>query len=267
LIGTATVVETVKLTSPSKTSPTSSITNEKSKQFLQQNSLKPDVKILQPSNLQYKILRTGNGRFHPEYDSPTVYHYEGTLIDGDGDDGGTIFDSTYQRGKPAYYQPRQTLPCFAEAMQLMVEGDIWELYVPPELAYGEAGIGNGLVKGGDAVIFKVEMVEIKGTKVPDAFLVRCDINNVEENCTEREAKYVSTARDRFRVKNSPDDGGVITTDQTAIGAEIERIKKVSKKGSDKVIDWSNRRIRILNQFMSEISQNGNKKSTQAGAEL
>jgi len=55
------------------------------------------------------------------------------------------------------------------------------------------------------------------------------INDVEKNCTEREAKYVNTARDRFRVKNIPDDGGVITIDQSAIQAGIERMKKCLRR--------------------------------------
>ncbi len=179
-----------------------------------------------------------------------MYHYEGTLIDGDN---ATTIDSTFRKGKPAYTQPRQTIPVVAEAMQLMVEGDVWEVYVPVELAYGKGkGMDKGnedLVKNSDGVIFKVEMIEIKGTKIPDQFLVRCDIHHIERNCTEKEVKYVNTTRDKFQIKNT--DGLVVDTDLNAIEAEIERIKKVSKKGSDKVIDWSNRRIRILNQFKNQ----------------
>ena len=53
-----------------------------------------------------------------------------------------------------------------------------------------------MVKGGNVVVFKMEMIEIKGTKVPDQFLVRCDIHNVEKNCTEKEVKYINTAKRR-----------------------------------------------------------------------
>ena len=50
-------------------------------------------------------------------------------------------------------------------MQLMVEGDRWMLFVPPELAYGASGI-PGVIPGGSALIFEMEMIAIKGDKVP-----------------------------------------------------------------------------------------------------
>jgi hypothetical protein len=30
----------------------------------------------------------------------------------------------------------------AEAMRMMIEGDVWELYIPSELAYGDAGVAG-----------------------------------------------------------------------------------------------------------------------------
>jgi FKBP-type peptidyl-prolyl cis-trans isomerase len=48
----------------------------------------------------------------------------GTLIDG------TEFDSSYSRGEPTTFAPNQVIKGWTEAMQLMVEGDKWELYIP-----------------------------------------------------------------------------------------------------------------------------------------
>ena len=45
-------------------------------------------------------------------------------------------------------------------MQLMVEGDKWELYIPSELAYGERG-HPPKIPGGSALIFRLEMIYIK----------------------------------------------------------------------------------------------------------
>lgn len=44
-------------------------------------------------------------------------------------------------------------------MQLMVEGDKWELYLPSELAYGDSGSG-AKIKGGDPLIFTIELLKI-----------------------------------------------------------------------------------------------------------
>jgi FKBP-type peptidyl-prolyl cis-trans isomerase FklB len=49
-------------------------------------------------------------------------------------------------------------------MQLMKEGGKWELYIPSELAYGDSGAG-GSIPGGAALIFTLELLEVKGDYV------------------------------------------------------------------------------------------------------
>merc|ERR1712232_527210 len=112
-----------------------------------------------PSGLLYKVLKVGEGKEHPTADSPCDCHYKGTLIDG------KEFDSSYKRGKPTTFAPNQVIKGWTEAMQLMVEGDKWEMYIPSELAYGDSGAG-GVIPGKAALIFKMELIKIKGKKVP-----------------------------------------------------------------------------------------------------
>ena len=40
---------------------------------------------------------------------------------------GAKFDSSYDRGSPTTFAPNQVIKGWTEAMQLMVEGDKWEL--------------------------------------------------------------------------------------------------------------------------------------------
>ena len=215
--------------------PTNAVaaSNTESEQFLWQNARKEGVTEL-PSTLQYKIIRTGLGKHHPEHDSPVACHYKGTLIDGV-----TEFDSSYKRGTPSVFQPRQVIKGWTEAMQLMVEGDKWELYIPADLAYGDSG-SPPLIKKGDALIFTMEMIEIKGTKVDDKFQVRCDVGT-GKNCIEKEFLYIEKAKNKFLAVAHEDFVPVIDK-------EIERIGRVSENGTDNNVDWANRRIRILNQF-------------------
>jgi len=112
-----------------------------------------------PSGLLYKVLKKGDGTHHPTADSPCDCHYAGTLIDG------TEFDSSYKRGKPTTFAPKQVIKGWTEAMQLMVEGDKWEMYIPSDLAYGDRGAG-GKIPGGAALVFQMEIIKIKGAKVP-----------------------------------------------------------------------------------------------------
>ena len=89
------------------------------------------------SGLQYKVLTAAPaGAKSPKAGTPCECHYRGTLIDG------TEFDSSYKRGQPATFAPNQVVKGWTEAMQIMGEGDKWELYIPSELAYGDRDRGQ-----------------------------------------------------------------------------------------------------------------------------
>jgi FKBP-type peptidyl-prolyl cis-trans isomerase 2 len=58
----------------------------------------------------------------------------------------TVFDSSYKRGKPITFAPRQVIKGWTEAMKLMREGDKWELYLPAELGYGGRGGADSMTR-------------------------------------------------------------------------------------------------------------------------
>merc|ERR1712010_363881 len=172
-------------------------TNEKSLKFLEENKAKDGV-ITLPSGLQYKVLKKGDGAFHPTVDSPCECHYEGTLINGDE------FDSSYKRGSPTTFAPNQVIKGWTEAMQLMVEGDKWEMYIPSDLAYGESG-SPPKIPGGSALIFRMEIIKIKGDKV-DA--ITCE-PSTGDGCNEKEKAFV----EKMKAK-----------DAEALQKELKRLK-------------------------------------------
>ena len=120
--------------------------------FLAENAKKEGVKSL-PSGLQYKEIAPGTGKSPKSTDTVTT-HYKGTLIDG------TEFDSSYKRGEPVSFPVSGVIAGWTEALQLMKEGAKWQLFVPPNLAYGERGAGREI--GPNAtLIFEVELISIK----------------------------------------------------------------------------------------------------------
>lgn len=121
------------------------------KEFLVENAKKEGVVALE-SGLQYKILTSGNGASPKETDTVTT-HYHGTLLDG------TIFDSSVQRGEPASFGINQVIKGWTEALQLMKEGDKWQLFIPHDLAYGERGAG-GAIQPYATLIFEVELIKV-----------------------------------------------------------------------------------------------------------
>ena len=123
----------------------------KGKAFLEENAKKEGVKTL-PSGLQYKVIQEGSGAT-PEATDTVVVHYRGTLIDG------TEFDSSYSRGEPATFRADRVIRGWTEALQMMKEGDKWELFIPPELAYGERGAG-AKIGPNSTLIFEVELISV-----------------------------------------------------------------------------------------------------------
>lgn len=125
---------------------------EKSQAFLLENGKKEGVITIE-SGLQYKVFKEGEGK-SPQPNDTVVVDYRGSLIDG------TEFDSSYKRGKPASFQVQRVIKGWKEGLQMMKEGAKWELYIPPELAYGTLGRQNSIPPN-SALIFEVELKSIK----------------------------------------------------------------------------------------------------------
>jgi FKBP-type peptidyl-prolyl cis-trans isomerase len=132
-------------------------------QFLVDNGKKPDVKTT-ASGLQYKVLRAGPADGpHPGLNDEVKVNYEGRLIptkDASGKDvPGMVFDSSYDRGQPAIFTVGMLVPGWVEALQLMRPGDMWELYIPAKLGYGDEGAG-GAIPPGATLVFKMELLDL-----------------------------------------------------------------------------------------------------------
>lgn len=104
------------------------------------------------SGLQYQVLREAEGPKPTEADD-VVIHYRGTLTDG------SQFDSSYDRGEPSTFSVAGVVPGFGEALQLMSVGSQIRVTIPPNLAYGPAGVGTAIPPDA-TVILEIELLEI-----------------------------------------------------------------------------------------------------------
>jgi FKBP-type peptidyl-prolyl cis-trans isomerase FklB len=120
--------------------------------FLAANGTKEGV-VTMPSGLQYRILKAGDGRKPTDADSVEC-RYRGTLIDG------TEFDSSDRAGQPVTFKVKGMIPGVREALKLMPVGSKWQLFIPPQLAYGARGSGRDI--GPNAtLIFELELLAVK----------------------------------------------------------------------------------------------------------
>lgn len=125
---------------------------EKADQWLETNKSKEGVVSLE-SGTQYRIIRQGDGPIPTEEDQ-ILAHYTGRLIDG------KVFDSSVDRGEPLKFVLGEMIPGWKEVITKMPVGSKWELFIPPQLAYGESGTRDGSIPPNAVLIFEVELLEI-----------------------------------------------------------------------------------------------------------
>jgi FKBP-type peptidyl-prolyl cis-trans isomerase FklB len=128
-------------------------TLKEGEKFLAENKTKEGVLTL-PTGLQYKILKQGKGE-KPEMKDHVVCRYRGVLIDG------TEFDNSARHNDPVTFPVRGVIKGWEEALLMMPEGSKWQLFVPPDLAYGKGGAPSMKVPPNATLIFELELLAVK----------------------------------------------------------------------------------------------------------
>lgn len=124
---------------------------EKGEAFLAENANKKGIEVL-PSGLQYRVIEEGEGGT-PSLDDTVVAHYRGSLPDG------LEFDSSFARGEPATFQVKSVIKGWQEALTMMKEGAKWQIFVPPEMAYGERG--KRPIGPNQTLVFDLQLIDIR----------------------------------------------------------------------------------------------------------
>ena len=112
------------------------------------------VEVVKESGLIVKDVVLGSGKEARAGDTVAV-HYVGRFEDG------TIFDTSLNTGNPLAFVLGQgyVIPGWEEGLLGMKPGGVRELTIPPDLAYGEAGIGT--IPPNTTLHFEVELLEIQ----------------------------------------------------------------------------------------------------------
>lgn len=122
---------------------------EANQAFLRSNAAASGV-VSRPSGLQYRVLHSGVGR-HPGPIDQVQVTYSARLING------VLFDGT-SPGLPATLTVNGILPGMSEALQLMHEGDHWQIVVPPSLGFGPHGSANGAIPPNQVLVLEVTLI-------------------------------------------------------------------------------------------------------------
>lgn len=121
----------------------------KGQKFLAENEKNNDV-IKLNNGMQYKVLKTGQGKKPKKSDSVLV-NYKAKTIEGN------VFNSSFPLGipTPTEFKVDGLIPGLTEILPMMQEGDKWEVYIPTRLAFKDFG-----PMAGQTVIYELELLEI-----------------------------------------------------------------------------------------------------------
>ena len=119
-----------------------------------QNSGKTSDTIKTSSGLKYIVIKKGTGPT-PNAGQIVKAHYTGKFLDG------KVFDSSIPRGEPFAFPVGKghVIKGWDEAILTMSKGEKRILIIPPQLAYGEGGMGP--IPPNATLIFEVELVDFQ----------------------------------------------------------------------------------------------------------
>jgi peptidylprolyl isomerase len=108
------------------------------------------------SGLRYIIQKQGAGA-KPAPGKIVQVNYKGMFLSGE------VFDASDIHGGPLEFQAGlgRIIPGWEEAVLDMKTGEKRLVIIPPELAYGERGAGDGAIPGNSFLIFEMELVRIR----------------------------------------------------------------------------------------------------------
>jgi FKBP-type peptidyl-prolyl cis-trans isomerase FklB len=124
---------------------------ERGAAFLEANQKKEGVQRW--DTMQYKVLQEGSGE-KPAPQATITAHYAGRLLDG------TEFDNSFKRGKPFTAPLSALIKGWQQLIPQMPVGSKWLIWIPSDLAYGDAGVGQAGIPGGAVLEFEIELLEI-----------------------------------------------------------------------------------------------------------
>lgn len=124
---------------------------ERNKAFLIKKAKEEGITSLDERVL-YRVISSGVGTQRPTLSSVVSVHYQGRLIDG------TIFDSTFENPYPEAMRLRELIVGWQIALQQMVVGDRWEIFIPYNVGYGDKSVDQ--IPACSSLIFEIELLGV-----------------------------------------------------------------------------------------------------------
>jgi hypothetical protein len=130
------------------------LTPEGNVRFLSEYAARPDVKKLEDGVL-YRVLHAADPKSNGPIDrgDTVTVSYRGWLIDG------KVFDET-KPATPAIFKLSGVVPGWRTALMKMKVGDMWEVAIPADQAYGAEG-RPGRIPPDQTLIFVISLAKVE----------------------------------------------------------------------------------------------------------
>eukprot|EP00756_Hemistasia_phaeocysticola_P046323 Hpha_TRINITY_DN200_c0_g1::TRINITY_DN200_c0_g1_i1::g.83760::m.83760 len=226
-------------------------------ELLDKNTRNGEVAVLR-SGVQYRVLREGSGKQHPSDGCTADVHFEARTAHHHFAGGGP-YDNTFQRGQPVeiLIGGKGVLPGLDEALRLMVQGDEWEIFIPPTEGYSDVLGGyvhaqhpqapGWIYRAKLSLVLRVNLVHVgEGCKGPAA--KRCWVDTLA-GCDETDVAFIQ--------KHKGD-----------ANEELRRLLGVLRSGNvaSEQRNWSQRRVGILRRLGAEEPGEEAKEKDEQGEE-
>ncbi len=117
--------------------------------------------------LTARVLQTGDGRVAQVGDIVEM-HYTGWLYDEAAEDNrGSKFDSSVDRGEHFQFPlgAGRVIKGWDQGVEGMAIGELRELTIAPEMAYGDRGAGS-VIPPGATLVFEIELFDLLNLSAP-----------------------------------------------------------------------------------------------------
>lgn len=125
-------------------------------------SLQDTIPTSNDDYIAVQVIEEGTGSGCPMYTDSVLVNYRGRLIPSTSYADGYVFDQSYEgEYNPATAMPAQfyvggVIDGFTTALMQMHIGDVWRVYIPYNLGYGETGSSS--IPGYSTLIFDIALI-------------------------------------------------------------------------------------------------------------
>ena len=123
-------------------------------QYLADNAKKPGVTTL-ANGMEYRVITAGTGKQATGPHDLVTVSYKGWTVDG------RVFTATPAGQSVTFSIGRLITPGWNDALFMMHEGDEWEVALPPELGFGEAGLADAQLPPNSVITFQIKLVAVQ----------------------------------------------------------------------------------------------------------